>query len=502
MRVCARIAVTLTMIMMLAGAISAQSADDQAKTALLIANSDYATFGDLPNPVPEAREFAGALRSIGFDVTILENASREEMLEGLYAFERVVRELGGVALVHYGGHGVQVNGENYLIPANADIPDERRVVTRAVSVREVMSTLDASDSDTNIVILDACRNNPLPETSSRSASRGLGLVEFKPRNSLLVFAAQPGEVADDGLFTPSLAEHITTPGASITEVLQTVRRDVYARSEGEQLPGSYDELLTPVYLAGAAAGGAAASSGGQRPADPAPAVRDDRPTVEVERSTGTLVVSTEVAGTLFMDGVRIAMVGVGEELTLRNVVVGLRELEVRGNEETVAATVAVESDERVAVVLGSGTTRVTGSATAQVRDDAQATVSPPPAKQLPAAGAVAMPGVVSLDLATGVLFYDMDEPYPVLEAGLSFYAGDGFAMGFFLGLPFNGLQATFGNTADSAFGVRAGFSFSDYTPAIGTRVYLSHFAFGLDYALPDYGWPGELHLTVGWNFRF
>lgn len=356
------------------GTATAQD-EEPAKTALLIANSEYTSFGRLSNPVPEARELAAALESIGFQTHVVVDAGREEMLDAIYDFEQVVRDRGGIALFHYGGHGVQVDGDNFLIPATADIPDERRVVTRAVDVKEIMSGLDASGAETNIVILDACRNNPLPETSGRSAARGLSVVGFKPRNSLVVYSAQPGKVAIDGLFTPTLTRNITTPGASITEVLQQVRREVSEASGGEQLPGNYDELLTPVYLA-------SRSQPEPTVAVPEPAQQvasASAPTITVRRSTGSLVVTTEVAGSLVIDGTTIVEMSAGERIELDNIVTGDRSISVvddRG--DTLASrTVRVTEDQTATVTVAPDPVVAQADAQAarvaqQARDEAAA----------------------------------------------------------------------------------------------------------------------------------
>jgi hypothetical protein len=222
----------------------------QAKEALLIANGDYAHFGKLPNPISDERLLGRALEKVGFHVAFVENASREGMLDALQAFQDRLKTSHGIALFHYGGHGVQVNGRNYLIPVDADIPDERKVSTRAVDLEEVMTTLDGSGSEVNVVVLDACRDNPLPATSSRSASRGLLVVQTKPKNSLIVYAAEPGSKAEDGLFTPSLADAITSPGKSLSQIFKEVRKDVYQKSAGSQTPGEYDQLFEDVYLTG------------------------------------------------------------------------------------------------------------------------------------------------------------------------------------------------------------------------------------------------------------
>ena len=220
-----------------------------AKEALLVANADYAHFGKLPNPIPDARQLAEVLRQIGFNVNLVENASREGMLDALDSFEERLKASRGIAFFHYGGHGVQVDGKNFLIPADADIPDEKRVATRAVDVDEVMGALDASGSSVNVVVLDACRDNPLPATSTRSATRGLSVVAQKPKNSIIIYAAEAGNKAQDGLFTPTLAKEMAVPGRTISELMTRVRREVYQNSGGTQTPGEYTQLFDPVVLA-------------------------------------------------------------------------------------------------------------------------------------------------------------------------------------------------------------------------------------------------------------
>ncbi len=268
----------------------------EARTALIIGNGDYSRFPPLSRPVPEALSMKNTLERLGFEVLLLTNADREQMFETLYKFETTVREKGGIALFHYGGHGVQVDGKNYLIPTDADIPDERRARTRAVDVEEVMATLEASGSGTNIVILDACRNNPLPG-EGRSAVRGLAAIERKPKNSIIVYAAEAGTVARDGVFTPTLIKHLGTRGARFTDVLREVRKEVYAITNGEQTPGSYDQSFEPIYLAGykdgssvapGAAPSAGAVSGSTGPSD--------GPPISAEGAVCELFISTDPMG--------------------------------------------------------------------------------------------------------------------------------------------------------------------------------------------------------------
>jgi uncharacterized caspase-like protein len=111
------------------------------KEALLIANGKYSHFAGLAHPGPDAAKLASALEGLGFRVRMVSDANREQMLDAIAEFERGLRNTGAIAFFHYGGHCVQVNGRNYLIPANADIPDEKRVATRAVELDEVMTAL-------------------------------------------------------------------------------------------------------------------------------------------------------------------------------------------------------------------------------------------------------------------------------------------------------------------------------------------------------------------------
>ena len=234
---------TFCIIIMIIAALSGYA---EARNALLIANGKYTNFAGLKNPIPEANDLAKSLKSLGFNVTVKTDLSREEMADALYDFQQKVEEEGGIAFFHYGGHAVQVKGINYLIPANADIPDERRVDTRCLNLDEVMFSMSG---DTNIVILDACRNNPLPAVSGRSASRGLVPIANKPKNSIIVYSAQAGSTAQDGVFTPLLTQKILEQ-KSFTQILRDIRVAVKEQTDNQQNPGSYDDSDTEIFLAG------------------------------------------------------------------------------------------------------------------------------------------------------------------------------------------------------------------------------------------------------------
>jgi len=220
-----------------------------AKQALLIANSNYSQFGGLANTGSDAQKLSETLQSLGFEVSILQNASREAMLDALKQFEEKVRGTDALAFFHYGGHGVQVDGKNYLIPADAEIPDERRVATRAVDLDEVIASIEMAKPKASVLVVDACRHNPLPASATRAATRGLAVVGRKPKNSVIIFAAEAGNEALDGLFTPILAKNLQEHSdKSLNQIMQKVRTEVFDKSNGAQTPGEYNQLFEELYF--------------------------------------------------------------------------------------------------------------------------------------------------------------------------------------------------------------------------------------------------------------
>ncbi len=220
----------------------------EAKNALLIANGDYSEIKSLSQPVPEGEDLKAALESIGFSVTFVKNANRNEMFASLREFKNKVEKEGGISFFHYGGHAVQIQGANYLIPVNEKINDEEQIPDSSVDLNRVM---DFMVGESNVVVLDSCRNDPFPNGKHRGGdTRGLAAVSRKPKNSIIVYSAEAGETAQDGVYTPALTKRITEKGASLTRVLMKVRNDVFLQTQEKQLPGEYGQLLAPIYLAG------------------------------------------------------------------------------------------------------------------------------------------------------------------------------------------------------------------------------------------------------------
>jgi formylglycine-generating enzyme required for sulfatase activity len=270
------------------------------KEALLIANGKYSHFAGLAHPSPDAAKLSAALEQLGFRVRVVRDGNREQMIDAIAEFERGLRNTGAIAFFHYGGHGVQVDGKNYLLPADADIPDERRVATRAVALDEVMTAMDAAAARASIIVIDACRDNPLPAGSGRNLARGLSVVGMKPKNSMVIYAAEAGSKALDGLFTPILANSLQQKGRSINQIMMSVRSEVYAKSSGQQTPGEYNQLFEELFLGELGGGDLSADKVfAAKPAltpyatpTPASGVKDDMVRVE----GGTLPDASELAG--------------------------------------------------------------------------------------------------------------------------------------------------------------------------------------------------------------
>lgn len=208
------------------------------RVALVIGNSEYTTFTSLSNPVNDARLMQKALKEVGFEVTLVLNADQTQMKKAMLDFGRTLRKGVDASIFYYAGHGVQVNGENYLIPVEASLQAEDEVAVQAIDVNDFLQTMQSAKSPFNIVVLDACRNNPLIAT--RGGGGGLAPVNA-PRGSYIAYATAPGEVALDGdgvnsPYTIALAEVLVTPGLKLEDVFKKARQKVLASTKDRQVP--------------------------------------------------------------------------------------------------------------------------------------------------------------------------------------------------------------------------------------------------------------------------
>jgi carboxyl-terminal processing protease len=205
----------------------------------VVGNSNYGgDLGVLANPVNDARLVAESLKKIGFDVIEVEDADQNALKRAIAAFGDRMASAGSEAtsLFFYAGHGLQVGGQNYLIPVQAKIARERDVDIEAISLDTVLKQMAWAESKVNIVILDACRNNPLSR-GFRSTTQGLAEITVKPQGSFISYSTAPGDVAVDGNgsnspFSAAFAEAIEKPGLDINDVFREVRADVMAATKG------------------------------------------------------------------------------------------------------------------------------------------------------------------------------------------------------------------------------------------------------------------------------
>ena len=186
----------------------------------------------------DARAIAGTFRELGFDVLLRENAGEKDMKRAVEEFGDRLRG-GGIGVFFFAGHGVQVGGRNYLMPVDANIRNERDIDIDAIDVNRVLSRMEDARNRLNIVILDACRDNPFGR-GFRTTSRGLASIDA-PSGSLIAYATAPGKLARDGdgangLYTGELVKAIRQPGLRLEDVFKRVRASVRRLTNGEQVP--------------------------------------------------------------------------------------------------------------------------------------------------------------------------------------------------------------------------------------------------------------------------
>jgi carboxyl-terminal processing protease len=233
----------------------ASAASAEPRVALVIGNSHYGgDLGLLPNPVNDAKLIAQTLRKVGFGVVEVEDADQQAMKKAIVDFGDKLSGAGAGAtgLFFYAGHGIQSGGENYLIPIHAALRKLSDVDVEAVPVDLVLKQMDFAQSAINIVILDACRNNPLAD-SGRGITRGLAEIKTKPIGSFISYSTAPGEVAVDGNgvnspYSAALAQAMLQPGLDLAEVFRNVRKNVLKATNQKQVPWDSWSLTDPYYF--------------------------------------------------------------------------------------------------------------------------------------------------------------------------------------------------------------------------------------------------------------
>jgi hypothetical protein len=228
-----------------------QESADADRLALLIGNSNYGDGSSLPNPVNDVRAMKRALEGLGFKVIKHENCTQREMKMAMDDFGSKLKGQ-DVGLFFYAGHGVQVSQYNYLVPVDARLTSEKKVEYNCVRADRVLAEMEGAGSKTNIVILDACRDNPFERSWRRGRGAGLAFMNA-PSGSLIAYSTAPGKTALDGgggnsPYTSALLQHIDIPNTTIIEMFQGVRSTVIAQSEGKQTPWESTSLRGNFYF--------------------------------------------------------------------------------------------------------------------------------------------------------------------------------------------------------------------------------------------------------------
>ena len=235
---------------------------NKQRLALLIGNASYRQY-PLQNPVRDASAMKAALGTLNFETTLVEDANLREMIGALQQFSVQARRH-NVRLLYFAGHGLQIRGRNYLIPVDAEIGSQDEVARRSVDVGDLLERLGELHDGVNILILDACRNNPFINQPGIDADgrrfrtrapKKLGLAELDvPNGTFIAYATAPGTVAIDSgdqsnsVYTRYLLEHIQAPGLPIEMVFKRVRADVARATQGLQIPWESSSLTGDFYF--------------------------------------------------------------------------------------------------------------------------------------------------------------------------------------------------------------------------------------------------------------
>ena len=301
---------------------------EKNKLALVIGNADYQYGGKLRNPVNDANLMTQTLQDLGFTVITKTDATKSEMDAVIMDFSRKLANY-DVALFYYAGHGVQVNGINYLIPIDAKLDDQISVTFEAVDVSNIVKQFEYYPDNLNIVILDACRNNPF-RAWQRGESRGFKAITA-PSGTIISFATREGETAADGtgsngLFTEQLVTQMNKP-QSIEQVFKNTRVEVLSISGNNQCPQEWSMFTGDFYFTGDE------NSNNNNNNEPG-----------WDEEYGSLQVYTEIPGTFFLDDTQVGFMQMNSQKIKNNLTTGTHTYKFLGA-ETLTGTIIILKDQ-------------------------------------------------------------------------------------------------------------------------------------------------------------
>jgi len=225
---------------------------NEKRVALVIGNADYKN-SPLRNPVNDATLMTSELKKLGFNVNTIKNGSQNQMKQAISKFgETLAKDKSTIGLFYYAGHGLQIKGKNYLIPTDAKIDKEPDVEVYCVDLDGLLANLEYSGNNMNIIILDACRNNPFARSFRSQAGDGLATINA-PVGTIIAYATAPGSVAADGeskngLYTQEFVKALSIPNIKIEDVFKKVRTQVKTISEGKQIPWENSSIEGDFYF--------------------------------------------------------------------------------------------------------------------------------------------------------------------------------------------------------------------------------------------------------------
>ncbi len=247
-------------LLLLVSALSSAPAVAEKRVALVVGNSTYAHAGALRNPANDAKSVADTLKKLGFDVLVGYDLTGRDFSFKVVDFAEKLKSA-DVALFYYAGHAIQYEERNYLIPVDAELANEFSVKREAIDAIDIVNEMERK-AKASLVFLDSCRNNPWADglrkvltSSNRSAAvgRGLARIPSSGADTLLVYSAEPGNVAEDGTgenspFTTAFLKHVATPGIDVEVMLKRVTADVREQTSDRQRPERLSKLTIELYL--------------------------------------------------------------------------------------------------------------------------------------------------------------------------------------------------------------------------------------------------------------
>lgn len=315
----------------------------EKRIALVIGNAAYVNGSSLKNPVNDANLMAVTLQQLGFEVKKLTNASLKQMQDAAVDFTNKIGQF-DVTLFYYAGHGIQLEGTNYLIPVDAKLDDKLRAKYEAFDISDINYAFAQNSGKMNIMILDACRDNPF-RSWMRGGERGFQAIGNQATGTIIAFATREGQTAADGsgnngLYTEKLVEQLKI-AQNVNDVFKNTRVNVLKASNNAQCPQEWDMSVGSFYFS--------KSSPMVKPAEVTVSATDE----VVEYYYGSLELKTELSGKLYLDGSFQKDIGTVEEgtrkiITLSNIKTGSHTIEIQGSENW-KQTVSIYKDQTAAV---------------------------------------------------------------------------------------------------------------------------------------------------------